>query len=346
MKGLPLAVTMGDPVGVGPEIVLKAFVDSRQRADASCRLLHVGDPEVYARTARHLGLEVAFRVFERWSEDLGTNPACFDILATQARAEPGVFQFGKPHPGHAAAVVESIETACRLAQTGQVAAMVTPPIHKGSIHAAGFDFPGHTELLARLTGVDCPVMMLAGSGLRVVPATIHQSLASVPATLSREGLHQIIRLTLEALRVDFAIPEPRVVVAGLNPHAGEDGAFGEEELTLIGPVCRALAEEFPFLRGPLPADTLFHPKARAGYDAVIGMYHDQVLIPLKMLAFGNAINVTLNLPIVRTSVDHGTAHNIAGQGIADTGSYWAALTAAEEIALNRAAWGLRMEHGQ
>ncbi|MBF0212772.1 MAG: 4-hydroxythreonine-4-phosphate dehydrogenase PdxA [Magnetococcales bacterium] len=335
MNRLPLAVTMGDPVGVGPEIVLRAFADASMRVGDRYRLLHVGDPAVYARTAEHLGLSVGLRVFDAVTPEVGTDPDRFDILATRHRADAAVFAFGQPHPGHAAAVVESIETACRLAVGGEVAAMVTPPIHKGSIHAAGFDFPGHTELLARLLGVDLPVMMLAGCGLRVVLATIHQSLASVPASLTREGLRRIIRITLESLRRDFALQEPRVVVTGLNPHAGEDGAFGDEELTLIAPVCRELAQEFPSLRGPLPADTLFHARAREGYDAVVCMYHDQALIPLKMLAFGNAINVTLNLPIVRTSVDHGTAHNIAGQGIADPGSYLAALSAAVEMAANR-----------
>ncbi|MBF0190442.1 MAG: 4-hydroxythreonine-4-phosphate dehydrogenase PdxA [Magnetococcales bacterium] len=335
MNRLPLAVTMGDPVGVGPEIVLRAFREFPSQTGQRFGLLHVGDPEVYARTARHLGLSIPFRIFDTPTPEMGSEPDHFDILATRATADHPAFAFGRPHAGHAAATVESIETACRMTREGRVAAMVTPPIHKGSIHAAGFDFPGHTELLARLLGVECPVMMLAGNGLRVVLATIHQSLASVPASLTRDGLRQVIRVTLESLRTDFALPHPRVVVTGLNPHAGEEGAFGDEELTLIGPVCRELALEYPLLRGPLPADTLFHPRARAGYDAVVCMYHDQALIPLKMLAFGQAINVTLNLPIVRTSVDHGTAHDIAGQGKADPGSYLAALSAAAEMAENR-----------
>ncbi|MEO5345009.1 MAG: 4-hydroxythreonine-4-phosphate dehydrogenase PdxA [Magnetococcus sp. YQC-9] len=327
-----LAVTMGDPVGVGPEIVLKAH-SGRMVCDH--RLLHIGDPEVYARTAAHLGLTIPFRVFGAVTVDAGNSPDHFDILATRHAIDHAAFEWGKPHPGHAAAVVESIETACRLAASGEVAAMVTPPIHKGSIHAAGFDFPGHTELLARILGVKLPVMMLAGEGLRVVLATIHQSLASVPGSLTREGLTKLILATLNALRIDFGIQEPRLVIAGLNPHAGEDGAFGDEELRLIAPLCRELAVEFPGVRGPLPADTLFHAQARARYDAVLCMYHDQGLIPLKMLAFGNAVNITLNLPIVRTSVDHGTAHDIAGQGCADPGSYLTALRTADEIVANR-----------
>ncbi|MBF0263525.1 MAG: 4-hydroxythreonine-4-phosphate dehydrogenase PdxA [Magnetococcales bacterium] len=327
-----LAVSMGDPVGVGPEIVLRAHAQHRV---SGYRLLHVGDPEVYARTAAHLGLAIPFRVFDAVTVEAGGSPDHFDILATRNPVDHGAFEFGRPHPGHAACVVESIETACRLAEAGRVAAMVTPPIHKGSIHAAGFDFPGHTELLARLLDVRMPVMMLAGEGLRVVLATIHQSVESVSRSLTREGLHGLILATLKGLRDDFAIPEPRLVVAGLNPHAGEGGAFGDEEIRLIEPVCQQLRETFPGLRGPLPADTLFHARARAGYDAVVCMYHDQGLIPLKMLAFGNAVNVTLNLPIVRTSVDHGTAHDIAGQGVADLGSYGVALEMARQIAFNR-----------
>ncbi|NGZ06863.1 MAG: 4-hydroxythreonine-4-phosphate dehydrogenase PdxA [Magnetococcales bacterium] len=335
MNSQLLAVTMGDPVGIGPEIVLNHFRNTSLQNGFTCALVHVGDPEIYATTARHYGWDIPLRIFDAWSDQIGQEPGRFDILATRSKADMSHFAMGKPHPGHAAATVESIETACRLALEGRVAAMVTPPIHKGSIHAAGFDFPGHTELLARLLGVEAPVMMLAGDGLRVVLVTIHQSLASVPASLTMDGVRQVIRVTLDSLRRDFAIVNPRVVVAGLNPHAGEQGAFGNEEETLIRPVCQELAERYPLLRGPLPADTLFHARARASYDAVVCMYHDQGLIPLKMLAFGQAVNITLNLPIVRTSVDHGTAHDIAGQGLADTGSYATALSVALEIAGNR-----------
>ncbi|MBF0294687.1 MAG: 4-hydroxythreonine-4-phosphate dehydrogenase PdxA [Magnetococcales bacterium] len=336
MNRMMLAVTMGDPTGVGPEIVLKAFAAHPWRVNTRYRLVHIGDPEVYAHTARHLGMKMPMQVFSSVEESLEWPVESFGILPTTARVEMDDFAFGHPQARHAAAVVESIETASRLAREGRVAAMVTPPLHKASIHAAGFDFPGHTELLARFLGVDHPVMMLSGNGLRVVPTTIHQSLASVSGSLTREGLREVIRITLDALRLDFDIARPRVVVAGLNPHAGEGGAFGREEIDIIAPVCREFADTHQ-VRGPLPPDTLFHARAREGYDAVICMYHDQALIPLKMLAFGNSINITLNLPIVRTSVDHGTAHDIAGQNIADPGSYVSALMTAEGIARNRAA---------
>lgn len=340
MNKAPIAVTMGDPAGIGPEIVLKAFAAHPWQIHTRFRLIHIGDPEIYALTARHLGLSLDFQVFDSLELALEASLDCFAILATKAKAEIKEFEFGKPDARHAAAVVESIETACRLTRERRVAAMVTPPLHKASIHAGGFDFPGHTELLAHKLEVERPVMMLSGNGLRVVPATIHQSLASVAGSLTQEGLKEVLSITLEALRKDFGILRPRVTVAGLNPHAGEDGAFGREEIEIIAPVCRQLVAEGHAVRGPLPADTLFHARARGGYDAVVCMYHDQALIPLKMLAFGNSINVTLNLPIVRTSVDHGTAHDIAGQGIADPGSYLAALIAAEEIIENRASYAV------
>ncbi|MEO5331809.1 MAG: 4-hydroxythreonine-4-phosphate dehydrogenase PdxA [Magnetococcus sp. YQC-5] len=340
MNKMLIAVTMGDPTGVGPEIVLKAFAAHPWQIYTRFRLIHVGDPEVYVMTARHLGLDLTFRVFDAMADDVGTEPNRFDILATQAKVGPKGFVFGQPDAAHAAAVVESIETACRLTQEGRVAAMVTPPLHKASIHAGGFDFPGHTELLARILGVAHPVMMLSGNGLRVVPATIHQSLVSVSGSLTQEWLRQVIQITLDSLRLDFGLARPRITVAGLNPHAGEGGAFGREEIEVIAPVCKEFMEAKHMVRGPLPADTLFHARARGGYDAVVCMYHDQALIPLKMLAFGHSINITLNLPIVRTSVDHGTAHDIAGHGVADPGSYLAALLAAEEVATHRA----RMAH--
>ncbi len=336
MKTLPIAVTMGDPAGVGPEIVLKAFAAHPWQVHTRFHLVHIGDPEIYAKTARHMGLEVTFKVFDSIEAAVAAPSECFAILATTARADLSIFNFGKPDARHGAAVVESIETACRLTRNGDVSAMVTPPIHKASIHAAGFDFPGHTELLAKYCGVEYPVMMLSGNGLRVVPATIHQSLMSVGASLTQEGLRQVVQITLDALHRDFGMARPRIAVAGLNPHAGEGGAFGREEIELIEPVCREFVAAGHAVRGPSSADTLFHATARSKYDAVICMYHDQALIPLKMLAFGHSINVTLNLPIVRTSVDHGTAHDIAGQGVANPGSYLAALLAAEEIVGNRA----------
>ncbi len=326
-----IAVTMGDPTGIGPEVTLKGFVDQPLP-----RRLHVGDPDLYRHAAAHFGLEVSIRPVGSVEEAAALPEHLFTVLPTRARVAMASFQFGQPHPGHAAAIVESILTACELTRSERSMAMVTPPIHKAVLHEAGFDFPGHTELLGQCAGVPQPVMMLTGGGLRVVPATIHQSLASVPASLNVDRLRGVIETVVQSLRVDFAISAPRVAVTGLNPHAGEEGRFGDEEVTIIAPVCRQLSEKYAgTVRGPLSADTLFHAEARRGYDAVVCMYHDQALIPIKMLAFGNAINVTLGLPIIRTSVDHGTAFDIAGRGMANHHSYLAALSLAGEMAGNR-----------
>ena len=324
-----IAVTMGDPAGVGPEVTLKGFSKAPRR-------VHIGDPEIYSRTARQLGTKITFREVDSPEAAAALPPHYFSILPTGNQAGSNTALFGHPSHTHAAATIESIRTACHLAMERRVAAIVTPPINKSVLHSAGFDFPGHTELLAQCTGVDHPVMMLSGEGLRVVPATIHQSLASVAQTLTSEFLHKTIQVTYDALRRDFALPKPIIAVTGLNPHAGEEGAFGREEVEIIAPLCQALAERWQgAVKGPLAADSLFHPKARETYDAVVCMYHDQALIPLKMLAFGRAVNITLGLPIIRTSVDHGTAYPIAGLGIADPGSFVRAVEMAEILVKNR-----------
>ena len=337
-----LAITMGDPSGIGPEVTLKGF-------SATPRRFHIGDPAVYHRLIKQLGLtDIILHEVSSPAEAYELPARVFAILPTQNRAATQadfvpLAPLGKANPAHAAATVESIQTACQLAKAGHVSAMVTPPINKAVLHEAGFDFPGHTELLAQCAGVDHPVMMLAGADasapeeiLRVVPTTIHQSINSVSTTLTPEFLRQTIQITYEALRRDFALAEPRIVVTGLNPHAGEEGAFGREEVEIITPVCQQLEERWPgAIRGPVAADSLFHRQARQSYDAVVCMYHDQALIPLKMLAFGQAINITLGLPIVRTSVDHGTAYNIAGQGVADPGSFIRAVEMAALLVHNR-----------
>ncbi|MBF0135661.1 MAG: 4-hydroxythreonine-4-phosphate dehydrogenase PdxA [Magnetococcus sp. DMHC-1] len=332
-----LAITMGDPAGIGPEILLKAFAARVKLQQRGPRWLFVGDPEVLIWTARRLELPCPGQPVASPEETENLPVYLPGLLSTGVAVSLAELQFGIPNPRHAAAVVSSIETACRLALAGRVNGVVTPPIHKGVLHAAGYAIPGHTELFARCTGAERAVMMLVGRGLRVVLATIHQSLLSVSAALSMPNLTRIIETTLLALQQDFGISRPRLVVTGLNPHAGENGAFGTEEQTVITPVCAALARHYPVgtIRGPLPADTLFHPQARRTYDAVVCMYHDQALIPLKMLAFGQAVNITLGLPIVRTSVDHGTAFDIAGQGVAHPGSLEAALTMAARIVCKR-----------
>ncbi|MBF0425406.1 MAG: 4-hydroxythreonine-4-phosphate dehydrogenase PdxA [Magnetococcales bacterium] len=328
---------MGDPAGVGPEVILKAFAARTRTLPRGPRWLFVGDPQVLTWSARRLDLPLIGQVVNSPEEAHQLPMHLPGLLATGVDVALEALQFGTPDPRQAAAVVASVKTACRLALAGRVAAVVTPPLHKGVLHAAGYSIPGHTELLAHCTGVERAVMMLVGRGLRVVPATIHQSLASVATTLDRPLLWHILTTTLAALRRDFGLAEPRLAVAGLNPHAGEAGSFGDEEQRWIAPLCAELAASHPpgSVRGPLPADTLFHARARSTYDAVVCMYHDQALIPLKMLAFGRAVNVTLGLPIVRTSVDHGTAFDIAGRGIADPGSLMAALSLAARMVRQR-----------
>jgi len=233
-------------------------------------------------------------------------------------------------------VIEVIARGVDLVTRGAASALTTAPIHKKALKdGAGFRFPGHTEYLAHLAGVDRVVMMLACPDLRVVPVTIHISLAEVPAALTPALMTDTIRITHAALIRDFGIPAPRLAVAGLNPHAGEGGAMGREEIELIGPVLDALRAEGMAIRGPLSADTMFHAGARAGYDAALAMYHDQALIPIKTIDFAGGVNVTLGLPFVRTSPDHGTAFDIAGTGRADPASLIAALELARDMARMR-----------
>lgn len=319
-----IAVSQGDPAGIGPEVTIKGFL-------ANPRRIHIGDPTLYADTAEDLGIKLPMRTVSTLEEAKKLPADIFAILPP-----PEIPIDNRQSSQKAMTTVASIRFACQLAMEKQVQALVTPPINKAVLHNAGFDFPGHTEMLAEYTGVKHPVMMLATPGLRVVPATIHQALAEVSENISSELLERVIRTTMQALRKDFGIARPRMIVAGLNPHAGEAGAFGREELDIIAPLCQRLNQELQGeISGPLPADTLFHEQARKQADVIVCMYHDQALIPLKMLGFGKAVNITLGLPIVRTSVDHGTAYNIAGQGIADPTSFKEAMRLAAMIVKNR-----------
>jgi 4-hydroxythreonine-4-phosphate dehydrogenase len=336
---LPLAVTLGDPAGIGPEIILKAWLDRRQRALAP--FVVIGSAEVLAATARALGLPVHVARVDRVREaaDGGEAIAAVDVpLAAAVR--PGV-----PDPANGQAVARAIDMAVEAVRRGEAAAVVTAPIAKRVLHLAGFRYPGHTERLAELAalhwpGAHCePVMMLVGGGLRVVPLTIHIPLRDVAGAVSEEGIVAVARITAEALARDFAVPRPRIAIAGLNPHAGEDGSIGSEDRDIIRPAIVRLAAEGLAVSGPHPADTLFHEAARQRYDAAIAMYHDQALIPLKTIAFEDGVNVTLGLPFVRTSPDHGTAFDIAGQGRASPRSLIAALDLADQMAARRAGQG-------
>ena len=297
---------MGEPGGIGPEVALAAFTHFSGMIGKHPLKL-VGDPAVFGRDT--------------------------DVIATTARATAAP---GKPDPANAAAVTEAIEMAVAACLKGEAAAVVTAPIHKAVLNAAGFPFPGHTEFLAQLTNARRAVMMLASDQLRVVPLTIHMPIAQVPGQITKQAVFDTGEIILTALRREFGILNPRLAVAGLNPHAGEDGMLGKEDLTVIAPAVAALKARGFAVKGPLSADTLFHAEARKTYDAVLCMYHDQALIPIKTLNFWDGVNVTLGLPIVRTSPDHGTAFDIAGTGKADTRSMIAAVKMAAQMADARA----------
>jgi 4-hydroxythreonine-4-phosphate dehydrogenase len=314
MSMLPIALTMGDPAGIGGELTLRAW----QAKTAPFFVLD--DPDRLAA----LTPSVPIRAI--------ATPAEAMAVRVGAPAPPG-----RPDPANAPAVLGSIERAVALALDGQAGAVVTNPINKAALYRAGFAHPGHTEFLAALTGVPGQeVMMLAGPSLRVVPVTVHLSLRNAIATLETGRIVAVARTTAAALRRDFGIDRPRLAVAGLNPHAGEQGALGAEDAAIVAPAVAALRAEGIDASGPWPPDTMFTATARQGYDAAICMYHDQALIPLKTLDMDRGVNVTLGLPIVRTSPDHGTAYDIAGTGRAQATSLIAALALAGEIVARRA----------
>ena len=319
----PLLMTCGEPGGIGPELAVAA----RARLGRDLPFLWMGDP-------RHLPKGSAYQLIAR-PDQLGD--VADDILPVLAHDFAAEARPGEADPANAEGVIEVIAEASRLAMAGEVSGICTLPIHKKALKdGAGFAYPGHTEYLAALAGVEHVVMMLACEALRVVPATIHIALAEVPGALTADLLERTIRITHAALIRDFGLKAPRLAVAGLNPHAGEGGTMGREDLEMITPLIARLQAEGLDLRGPLSADTMFHPAARAGYDAAICAYHDQALIPIKTLDFAGGVNVTLGLPFVRTSPDHGTAFDIAGQGKADPSSTIAALRMAADMARARA----------
>jgi len=321
---LPIALTCGEPAGIGPEIAVAA----RARLGAELPFFWIGDP-------RHLPQGTAHTEIADPSE---ASSVAADRLPVLPHGFDGPAHPGTPRPAHAADVVAVIARAVGLALSGKVAAICTAPISKQALkEGAGFAFPGHTEYLADLAGVERVVMMLACDALRVVPVTIHIPLADVPAALTADLLDRTLRITHAGLRRDFGIGAPRLAVAGLNPHAGEGGTMGGQEIALITPVLERLRAEGMAIAGPLPADTMFHPAARARYDAAVCMYHDQALIPIKTLDFAGGVNLTLGLPFIRTSPDHGTAFDIAGQGVADPSSLIAALRMAQGMARTRIA---------
>ena len=334
MKGGPLALTLGDPAGIGPEIIVKAWNELRRGGPP---FLVVGDYQALA-SASAGGASILRKVIAP-SEALHLFPDALPILDLPLRS-PVVA--GQPSATAAPAIIQWIETAVGLALSGAVPGVVTAPIAKAPLYEAGFKFPGHTEFLGELTAAESfegargPVMMLIAGDLRVALVTVHEPLAKAPGLLTVESIVNVGQVTAQALRRDFGIARPRLAVAGLNPHAGEGGGIGREEIEIVAPAVRALQELGIDVTGPHPADTLFPEVMRARYDAAICLYHDQALIPVKMLDFWGGVNVTLGLPIVRTSPDHGTAFDIAGRGLARADSLIAAIRMARTIADRRA----------
>ncbi|MBY6047710.1 4-hydroxythreonine-4-phosphate dehydrogenase PdxA [Vannielia litorea] len=319
-----IALSCGDPAGIGPEIAVKAW----KRLGATLPFAYIG-------ARKHLPAALPVQTVANTSEAAEVAGEALPLIEIEF---PGQSRPGQPDPEDAAAVIAAITRAVDEVKSGHAAALTTCPISKlALIEGAGFAFPGHTEFLAHLAGgTRRPVMMLASEALRCVPVTIHIPLADVPEALTPGLLTETIRITVAALRRDFGIVAPRLAVAGLNPHAGEGGKIGSEELDWIEHTLDDLRAEGLALSGPLPADTMFHAAARARYDAAIAMYHDQALIPAKTLAFDTAVNVTLGLPFIRTSPDHGTAYDIAGQDLATPASLCAALEMARRMATARA----------
>lgn len=337
--GRPLALTLGEPAGIGLDVTLTAYA----RVPGLPTFALLGDPEAVRRRARRLGLDVPVRAttIDEAAAVFGSALPVVD-LGLPVEAEPG-----RLAPGDAPAVIASIERAVELVRTGRAAALVTNPINKNALYGAGFRFPGHTEFLGELArgfgpgpgpgGAWRPVMMLAGPELRTVPVTVHVPLAAVPGLLTVDLIVETGRIVARDLADRFGIAAPRLAVGGLNPHAGESGTMGKEDDAVVAPAVATLRAEGIDARGPLPSDTMFHPAARAGYDAALLMYHDQALIPVKTIAFDETVNVTLGLPFVRTSPDHGTALDIAGTGRARPDSLIAALRLAAKLGATSAA---------
>jgi 4-hydroxythreonine-4-phosphate dehydrogenase len=326
-----VGITLGDPSGIGPEIIAKALADPSLYA--ICRPLVLGDSAILSRHLKGTGKPL-IRQINLPSQAQG-KAGQIDLISSCTLEEQRI-RAGVPVVEGGQAMVECIDRAVTLAKSGEIAAMVTCPISKALMHQAGHPFEGHTQLIAHLLDCRDYVMMLAGESLRVALVTIHCPLKDVASNLTTEGIHKTIHITCRALRKDFAIDRPRLAVAGLNPHAGESGLFGSEEEALIKPAVEQASRGDCTVKGPLPPDTVFYKAAAGHFDAVVAMYHDQGLIPLKLLHFSDAVNVTLGLPIIRTSVDHGTAYDIAGRNVADPSSLKAAIRMAVFMAENRA----------
>ncbi|HEX9155141.1 MAG TPA: 4-hydroxythreonine-4-phosphate dehydrogenase PdxA [Nitrospira sp.] len=326
-----LGITMGDPAGIGPEVIAKALSGTKLRR--VCFPFIIGSLPVMQQTVKKLRLKLDVRSVEGHDRNaLRTN----QIAVLDPLEKPlGSFKVGVAAHETGAASVAFIKRAVHLAQIGCIDGMVTAPINKEAINMAGCHFPGHTELLADLTHTQESGMMIIGGPLRIMFVTTHVAIKDLPSLLTQDKIEKGIRLAHLALTTLFGIKKPRIGVAALNPHAGEHGLFGDEEARVILPAARAAQAKGILASDPLPADTLFGKTARGDYDGVVALYHDQGLIPLKLVAFGTCVNLTVGLPIIRTSVDHGTAFDIVGKGVADPGSLIEAVTLAADLARKR-----------
>lgn len=330
----PLLISMGCPAGIGPEIILRLFAgETGWCPDPAWPVVVAGDRSVLERARRLTGAPVPIIA---WRPGESVPADALAVLAVESPALDGL-QWGQPNAATGLAMARYIEKAVALIQEGEASALITCPISKFSLHQAGYRFPGHTEMLAILTGTSKVHMMMAGPRLKVVLVTIHEALKDIFTFLQPEVIAACIRQTHASLVQDFGCPKPRIAVAALNPHGGEQGMFGDEEKRIIEPAMAAARRELGQveLSGPWPPDTVFYQAGQGKFDAVIAMYHDQGLIPFKLLHFEDGVNVTLGLPIIRTSVDHGTAYDIAGKGLAKANSLAAAVQLAQTMAANR-----------
>jgi 4-hydroxythreonine-4-phosphate dehydrogenase len=329
----PLAVSLGDPAGVGPELIAEAW--ARREAAGLAPFFVTGGAMVLRQAARRRGIAVELALIG----DPAETPEHFAGALPVLDLADGDYRPGQPDEAGARLALASLQAGAAAAVTGAARALVTAPIAKSELAKVGFAFPGQTEFVAQACGVaaDQAVMMLAGPQLRTVPMTVHCALAEVPGRLSAELICSRARIVAQALRQDFGIAAPRLAICGLNPHAGENGRMGREEIEIIAPAIAALRAEGIDATGPHPADTVFAPHLRPTYDVAIAMYHDQALVPLKALDFDVGVNVTLGLPVVRTSPDHGTAFGIAGTGQANASATLAAIVTAAGMATRRAA---------
>lgn len=330
----PIAVSIGDPAGIGPDIILQSW--ARHKEIDIPRFTVIGDRSILNERAKLLKIPIdIYEVRDAKLQNNHENELCVLPLNSPMQCTAGIAE-----NQNSKGVIEAITRGVEMVQSGAFSALTTCPINKKALYNSGFEFPGHTEFLAdlaaKLTGNNVsPVMMLAGPQLRSVPVTIHMALSAVKDVLTKDLIVQTARITAKDLRDYFGIKNPVLAIAGVNPHAGEEGAMGREEIEFIAPAVDILKSEGINVIGPLPADTMFHERARAAYDVAICMYHDQALIPAKTLGFDDAVNVTLGLPFIRTSPDHGTAYEIAGTGKAKPGSFIAALKMARDMAHHR-----------